>query len=235
MYKRDWQILAILAVILTLIVAGCGPTPTTETMSPVGTPAASPSPASFEVPDGAEETIAAVKEDLAGRLGISPDEILVVSVEAVDWPDASLGCPEPGMSYAQVVTPGYLIALEAGGERYEYHTGDGNVVLCQEPEGDAGEATDLPPEAASLVRLAREDLSERLGVPEGQITVQLVEAVEWRDSSLGCPKPGFQYLQVITPGYRIRLVVDGEIHEYHTDDKNVVYCEQPTTQRTDEM
>ena len=25
------------------------------------------------------------------------------------WSDASLGCPQPDMGYAQVVTPGYLV------------------------------------------------------------------------------------------------------------------------------
>lgn len=35
---------------------------------------------------------------------------------------ASLGCPQPGMVYAEVLTPGYLILLEANNDEYEYHT-----------------------------------------------------------------------------------------------------------------
>lgn len=226
MYKRTWLPLASLAVVLGLVVAACGPTPTTETTSPVSTPAASPSPASGQAPDEAEETIAAVQQDLAARLGISPDQIQVVSAEAVDWPDASLGCPQPGMSYAQVVTPGYLIVLEADGEEYEYHSGGIDTwILCERGKDGGGEATDVPAKAQPLVEKAKQDLSQRLAVPQNQIVVELVEAVEWRDSSMGCPKPGFQYLQVITPGYLIRLSVDGQIYEYHTDDENIVYCE----------
>ena len=54
-------------------------------------------------------------------------------MEAVEWSDASLGCPQEGFMYAQVITPGYLIILEAQGEQYEYHTDQTtNVVLCQE-------------------------------------------------------------------------------------------------------
>jgi hypothetical protein len=53
-------------------------------------------------------------------------------VEAVDWSDTSLGCPEPGMAYAQVITPGYLIVLGAAGQTYEYHTDEhSSVVLCR--------------------------------------------------------------------------------------------------------
>jgi hypothetical protein len=69
--------------------------------------------------------------DLAQRLGLAPDVISVLSIEPVEWPDASLGCAKPGMMYAQVVTPGYRIVLEAGGKTYEYHTGQGQVVTCQ--------------------------------------------------------------------------------------------------------
>jgi hypothetical protein len=69
---------------------------------------------------------------LAGELGISPDEITIQSFEPVDWPDTSLGCPEPGMMYAQVITPGYAFVLEAAGEQYEVHTDQTgeSVALC---------------------------------------------------------------------------------------------------------
>ena len=49
----------------------------------------------------------------------------------------------------------------------------------------------------------------------------------WPDSSLGCPKPNMNYLQVITPGYRIVLEAQGRSYEYHTDTgKRVVRCEK---------
>lgn len=225
MYKRTWLFVAIVALSLSLIVAACGPAATTETDSPIVTPEGPP--AATPLPDEEQEAVEAARQALAQRLDIAADEIELVRIEAVEWPDTSLGCPEPGMSYAQVITPGYRIILQAGGEAYEYHTGGGNVVLCQDSDRGEGEATSLPPEVAGLIQLARQDLSQRVGVPEEEITVQLVEAVEWRDSSLGCPEPGLEYLQVITPGYRIRLVADGEVYEYHTDDERIVYCEPP--------
>ncbi len=69
--------------------------------------------------------------DLAARLHLAPDAIRVISVEATDWNDTSLGCPQPGVAYAQVITPGWKIVLEAQGKQAEYHADQrGRVVTC---------------------------------------------------------------------------------------------------------
>lgn len=62
------------------------------------------------------------KKDLAWRLNIPVEEILLVKQEKVDWSDKSLGFPEEGMMYAQVITPGFRIILKAGDKSYEYHS-----------------------------------------------------------------------------------------------------------------
>lgn len=82
--------------------------------------------------DGVNELVEMARADLAQQLDISPDEIQVEDVEAEDFPDASLGVPEPGKSYAQVITPGYVILLEAEGETYEYHAAGERVVLAED-------------------------------------------------------------------------------------------------------
>lgn len=72
-------------------------------------------------------------QDLATRLDISIEQITLVAVESVDWPDASLGCPEDGLLYAQNITSGYRITLEARGTIFEYHSDRGPVIfLCLE-------------------------------------------------------------------------------------------------------
>ena len=86
----------------------------------------------------------------------------------------------------------------------------------------------LDPLVSGLVEQAMADLSQRIQVPVERITLKVVEAVQWRDSSLGCPEPGMYYLMVITPGYRIQLEANGEVYEYHTSETRVVYCENPT-------
>lgn len=88
-------------------------------------------PSETPVASGTEAAVALAKEDLAKRKGIDKEEIVVVKVGSVDWPDTSLGCPEPGMMYAQVITPGYKILLSYAGETYEYHSDKGDrVVYC---------------------------------------------------------------------------------------------------------
>ena len=62
------------------------------------------------------------KKDLSERLKIPVENIQLVKEEAVEWPDTSLGYPEKGMMYAQVITPGFKIILKAGDKSYEYHS-----------------------------------------------------------------------------------------------------------------
>jgi hypothetical protein len=69
------------------------------------------------------------RQMLANELGCEPDAITLVSVEAVEWSDSSLGCPQPGMMYMQVITPGYYVVLEHDGHRYSYHTDRGRRAI----------------------------------------------------------------------------------------------------------
>jgi len=73
-----------------------------------------------------EQVTEIARRDLASALGIDVDAIVVVSAEAVAWPDACLGAAEPGTVCAQVITPGFKIVLKSGGEQYEYHTDEGS-------------------------------------------------------------------------------------------------------------
>jgi hypothetical protein len=68
---------------------------------------------------------------LSTWLGDPEQRVEVVRVEPIEWPDASLGCPQPGLAYAQVVTPGFRFTLEAGGRSYVVHTDLGvTAVVC---------------------------------------------------------------------------------------------------------
>lgn len=87
--------------------------------------AASPAPA------GPDALVAQASADAARRAGVAASGVRVVRVEPREWPDRSLGCPKPGMGYAQAITPGYLIVLEAAGRSFEYHTDQTQAVLCE--------------------------------------------------------------------------------------------------------
>jgi hypothetical protein len=80
---------------------------------------------------GASGETALLTAAIAEDLGVPAESVQVVSMEPRNWPDTSLGCPQPDMLYAQVVTPGYLVLLDVSGERIEYHTDErGTVVRC---------------------------------------------------------------------------------------------------------
>lgn len=72
---------------------------------------------------GLAPLIQIAKADLANRLTMPMDEVEVLVVEEVTWSDSSMGCPQPGMMYAQVLQDGLLIKLAAGDQTYEYHSG----------------------------------------------------------------------------------------------------------------
>jgi hypothetical protein len=83
-------------------------------------------------PPELDRLVSLAVEDLAGRLDVEADQIELLAAEAVEWPDTSLGCPQPGMMYAQVITPGYRLILATGEKQYRYHTDRRErVVLCQ--------------------------------------------------------------------------------------------------------
>jgi len=84
-------------------------------------------------------------EDLAGRLDMAPEEIELLSFEFKEWPDGSLGCPQPGMEYAQVLQEGYLIRLKAGGLVYEYHGGGSTAPFLCLPSAPDVILTKQPP------------------------------------------------------------------------------------------
>ncbi len=85
-----------------------------------------------KLPDASEVALEAALEDLAARLSLDKDAIEILSVEKRIWNDASLGCPEPGKMYAQVMTPGFVIRLKAEDETYEYHASLTRAVLCEQ-------------------------------------------------------------------------------------------------------
>jgi hypothetical protein len=66
--------------------------------------------------------VAKCRADLAKRLKLQARDIQVVEVQPMVWPDASLGLPEIGKMYTQVMTPGLRVILEARNTRYLYTT-----------------------------------------------------------------------------------------------------------------
>jgi len=92
----------------------------------------------------------------------------------------------------------------------------------------ANSAAPIDSATKRVAEMARQALAAELGIQVADVTVAAVEEVQWNDSSLGCPRPGINYLQVITPGYKLTLEAQGKRYEYHSDlNRRVVRCDQP--------
>ena len=90
----------------------------------------------------------------------------------------------------------------------------------------AGDASSLP--ANPYARRAIELVAEYSGIAPENLTVVSMEEVQWRDSSLGCPKPGSMYMQVITPGTRIIVEGEGQTFSVHGRSlENLFVCDRP--------
>jgi hypothetical protein len=126
--------------LIALAIGGC--TPLIEVPAAVPTdsvreretaaPSSAPQEEIMPQPDlTASPSVQQAMADLASRLGIDSTEITVVRVVEVDWPDGSLGCPQPGMAYRQVLTNGSFIQLQVNDQTYNYHSGGSRApFLC---------------------------------------------------------------------------------------------------------
>lgn len=119
--KPFMQWLCILLVSICLV--GCA-SETASSQAPAPTPPAIPRRAVAQVNNA--------QLDLQTRLAVSPDAIVLVKLEPQEWKDASLGCPESGKSYAQVIVPGFRITLKNQNMLYIYHSASTRFILCKQ-------------------------------------------------------------------------------------------------------
>jgi hypothetical protein len=85
-----------------------------------------------ELPEDTESLIILAKFDLTIKTGIDIENVVTKSIKETLFDDASLGVPEAGVTYEAIVTPGYIIMLEAGGDLYEYRASGAKVVQVPE-------------------------------------------------------------------------------------------------------
>ena len=82
-------------------------------------------------PPGQADAVRRALEDAAARLGVAIAALPPPRVEQVTWRDGSLGCPEPGLMYPQVLMPGYRIVVASAGSVLEYHAAErGQFLHC---------------------------------------------------------------------------------------------------------
>ena len=162
MTSRRWSALLLIATACALEPSagvdgdGSGQTASTGTTqgAPVQSVTTTTSPAETDAtsPADTEGSTLAVPSDLITNLieefsqdeSVAVDEVRVARAEAIEWPDGSLGCPEPGILYTQATVRGFWVELEIGDQVFDYRAAsDGEFRLC------TGESivtpTELPP------------------------------------------------------------------------------------------
>lgn len=133
--SRVCRLAKVVTLALTVcLLAACGVDPQPESSNAHE----NSKPVATVTPPALTDLQAAAREVLAERLSVSADTLALVSDQEVQWSDASLGCPEEGMMYAQVITPGHRITFSYDGKHYEVHTSMGddsgppsNMVSCE--------------------------------------------------------------------------------------------------------
>jgi hypothetical protein len=106
------------------------PPPTVLTVKPPIEVTKAPNPPSTPVSGGGyPEVVFKAREALASQLGISVEQITVINVEPVEWPDSCLGVSKPGIMCAMMITPGYRVILRANNSDYEYHTNERSSIV----------------------------------------------------------------------------------------------------------
>ena len=175
-----------------------------------------------------DRAVATARAALAEGQGLKLEQVVVDNASLREWPDASLGCPEKGKLYAQVVTPGYRVLLRVGKTLHVVHVAGPSAVVC----GRALAAAPVQPEPArirpssslrsriprpeELVRQAREDLARRLSIAPGEVSLVKFKEVVWPDRGFGCPRPGVAHPQTPQDGALIVLQAAGRHFDYHS-------------------
>jgi hypothetical protein len=77
-------------------------------------------------------------QKLIYKLDVPANSLTISSIEFITWPDAAIGCPKTGYTYAQVMTPGYKILISYQGEQYPVHTNasGSQIVICKNDESN---------------------------------------------------------------------------------------------------
>jgi hypothetical protein len=78
-------------------------------------------------PGSPEDIAAHVVADQSNRLA---SDVRILSVDAIDFGDSSLGCPQPGMAYIQVITPGYKVMAALDDQEFDVRIARGRGFIC---------------------------------------------------------------------------------------------------------
>jgi hypothetical protein len=136
---RSRPVKVLLATVTLLVLVACDRgasasptlTGTPPTLNSPDLPTSMPTP----VGDVPQEILDLILDEAASLAGMPREQLTVERAEAVTWGDGSLGCPEPGMMYTQVLVDGYWVVIRAGDQTFDFRGSGTSYRLCPPGRG----------------------------------------------------------------------------------------------------
>lgn len=164
------------------------------------------------------------RQSVASTLGITPASVRVISSEPREFSDASLGCPQPGMAYAQVITPGFQLLVEADGRRFDVRVAGRTGRICHQRKTPTPAADQNRVSPRQLAEMAREDLADRLSLPPEAVTITGLRRLKPGETLPGCGAVCAADTAPADCGVAIRVRADDLAIEYVTGRAGVQPC-----------
>ncbi len=163
------------------------------------------------------------RQVVAQFMSLPVADVALVSLEAQDFNDSSLDCPEPGMAYQQVITPGFRAIVEAEGRRFSVRVAGGHARICHnskrgKPATESAQKSDV----SVMINAARNDLANRIDVAPAKIRALDVRPTDQHNLPIGCTPHCAEPVE--SCGYMIGLFHDGRRYDYHATDGTAVPC-----------
>lgn len=111
------QLILLYVTMVALLLLGCSPISLSDRTAPPSQ--TNSDTASVTLPD---DLLQQVKAFLSQETGIAEVQIQLQAAEATEWSDACLGVAQPDQLCAQVITPGYRMALVTPQGEYVVHS-----------------------------------------------------------------------------------------------------------------
>jgi hypothetical protein len=102
------------------------------------------------------------------------------------------------------------------------------TVVAVTEETTVAPSASIDPALQPLVDQAVADLASRLKIDASKIETMSAQSISWPDGSLGCPRPGMAYTQVMVDGTLIQLSANGTTYSYHSGGSRAPFLCQKT-------
>lgn len=152
------------------------------------------------LPSEVEAVLASLSQRL--RENVTAETVTNLEWIAREFHDTSLGCPDPGEAYAQVITPGYQVLITYQGMEYDFRVSEGaeNVILCDSRPAPPVNPTPFPPVPDPNI-----NCDEPYTIREGDTLSEIAVACGTTVAAIMNANPQIEYRWLIYPGTTITI------------------------------